>query len=265
MTAEAIARALPDSLTERDHWGLWRRERDTKIPYAITGRRASSTDPGTWTTYARAAAALERDQKRWAGLAWFFSPADPFVGIDLDDCLDGDGLPLPWAQGVIAQFADTYMEVSPSGRGIKIWCRGKLPTNLAKVAITGGGGVEMYSHARFFAVTGCRFRGAPLEIEDHAQDVIDLYAGLTRGRGRWQQQQPDAGGKIPHGRQHHYLVSLAGTLTRRGVCEEAILACLQIVNEHQCERPGPRANITKIVRSRSLWLARQHPHTEVAS
>jgi hypothetical protein len=258
------ARTLPDSLTERDQWGLWRRERDTKVPYSVTGRRASSTDPRTWTTYAQAAAALDRDPKRWAGLAWFFSTADPFVGVDLDDCLGDDGLPLPWAQGVIERFADSYMETSPSGRGVKIWCKGKLPANLAKVAITGGGGVEMYDHARFFAVTGRRFRGAPQEIEDHAQDVIDLYTGLTRGRGRWQ-QQPDTGGKIPHGRQHHYLVSLAGTLTRRGVCPEAIEACLQAVNERQCERPGPRANIAKIVRSRSLWLARPHTNTEVAS
>jgi len=36
---------------------------------------------------------------------------------------------------------------------------------------------------------------------------------------------------IPHGRQHYTLVSIAGTLARRGVCPEAIEACLLVVNK----------------------------------
>jgi putative DNA primase/helicase len=46
---------VPDDLRERDQWIVWRREtsggRETKIPYSIDGRRASSTNPPDWTEY----------------------------------------------------------------------------------------------------------------------------------------------------------------------------------------------------------------------
>lgn len=246
---------VPDDLVEVDQWVLWRNENRTKIPYTAAGRRASSTDPATWCSYEEALAAWHRNPRRWTGIGFVFHASDPFVGIDLDDSLDDDGNPKPWARGIVERFADTYCEVSPSGHGLKLWCRGALPANVGKVPIDDGG-IEMYSHSRFFTVTGQSFRGAPQHVEDHASDVLALHAALTRAHGRWK-HQPDAGGKIPHGRQHFTLVSIAGTLARRGVCPEAIEACLQVVNARQCERPGPPENIKQIARSSSLWMARR--------
>ena len=43
------------------------------------------------------------------------------VGIDLDHCLE-DGKLLPWAKKITGRFADAYIEVSPSGTGIRIFC-----------------------------------------------------------------------------------------------------------------------------------------------
>jgi hypothetical protein len=251
----APAFLVPDDLTELDQWLVWRRERETKVPYSAAGRRASSTDPATWCSYGEALEVWRRHPQRWAGVGFVFHESDPFVGLDLDDSLDDHDNPKPWARGVVARFADTYCERSPSGRGLKIWCRGILPTNVGKVAV-GDGGIEMYSRARFFTVTGRAFRGAPQQVEDHASDVLELHAALTRAQGRWK-YQPNAGGKIPYGRQHHTLVSIAGTLARRGVCVEAIEACLLVVNARQCERPGPASNIRQIARSSSLWLGRR--------
>jgi hypothetical protein len=65
--------------------------------------------------------------------------------------------------------------------------------------------------------------------------------------------QPLPGGQIPHGQQHNTLVSLCGTLRARGICDEAIESCLQIVNRQQCERPGPPENISGIVKSSRRW------------
>ena len=56
--------------------------------------------------------------------------------------------------------------------------------------------------------------------------------------------------------QHNTLVSLCGTLRRRAVCEEAIEACLQIVNAMQCERPGSPENVRRIILSSRRWSAR---------
>jgi len=246
---------VPDDLTELDQWLLWRRERDTKVPYGIAGRRVSSTDPATWCSYNEAIEMWRQHTQRWAGIGFVFYESDPFVGLDLDDSLDDHGNAKPWARGIVERFADTYCEISPSGRGLKIWCRGNLPTNVGKVAV-GDGGIEMYSRARFFTVTGRSFRDGPVQVEDHASDVLELHAALTRTRGRWK-HHPGADGKIPHGRQHYTLVSIAGTLARRGVCAEAIEACLLVVNARQCERPGPPENIKQIARSSSPWIGRR--------
>lgn len=171
-----------------------------------------------------------------------------------------EGTALPFETGNIVAIKPGKIAVRyslrrcPSGRGLKIWARGSLPANLPGVSV-GDGAIELYDHCRYFTVTGRAFRGAPLEIEDHATDLLKLYGRLTAGSKGWP-LQPLPGGLIPHGQQHNTLVSLCGTLRARGICEEAIENCLQIVNAKQCERPGPREHITRIVLSSRKW-ARQ--------
>jgi hypothetical protein len=249
---------VPDDLRERDQWVLWQYEvrggRATKVPFQVSHRRASSTDPDTWASFETVTDEWRRSPTRYAGLGFVFSVHDPFCGIDLDDCLDGDGILKPWGRAIVERFGDTYMEISPSGAGLKTWVRGAVPANLAGVTI-GDGQIEIYDHARYFAVTGRVFRSAPLEVEDHAIDLRALYDHLTRRRvGRWP-LQPLRGGRIPRGQQHSTLVSIAGTLRARLVCDEAIEACLQIINTRQCETPGPPENIARIVRSSRRWGA----------
>lgn len=249
----AIDFRVPDTMAELDQWLCWRRENNTKVPYAIDGRRASSTDPFTWSSHEDALAIWRRFEKLYAGIGFVFTKRDSLVGIDIDDGLDANGDVKEWAAGIVERFADTYIEVSPSARGLKIFTRGAIPANVAKVRV-GDGGIELYDHARYFTVTGHAFRGAPLEIEDHEHDLKILYGHLTQGRGRWPLQPLD-GGRIPHGQQHSTLVSIAGTLRARRVCDEAIEAALQVINERQCEKPGPREHISRIVRSSRNWSA----------
>jgi primase-polymerase (primpol)-like protein len=233
---------VPDDLGERDQWVLWRYEerngRATKVPYQVIHRPASSTDPATWASYEAVTNAWLRAPSRYAGPGFVFSAQDPFCGIDLDDALDAEGNVKSWARGIVERFSDTYMEISPSGAGLKIWARGSVRANLAGVSV-GDGQIEIYDHARYFAVTGRVFRGAPLEIEDHQ---------------RWK-LQPLVGGRIPYGKQHNTLVSIAGTLRARRICDEAIEACLQVINARQCERPAPLGHVARIVRSSRKWGA----------
>ena len=62
-----------------------------------------------------------------------------------------------------------------------------------------------------------------------------------------------SGGRIPYGQQHSTLVSIAGTLRARRVCDEAIEACLKVINARRCEKPGAPENIARIVRSSRGW------------
>ncbi|HEY7338317.1 MAG TPA: hypothetical protein VH639_25750 [Bryobacteraceae bacterium] len=256
--------SVPDDLSELDQWVVWRYEqrndKPTKVPYQVGGnrtnqKRARTTDAATWATFEDAVKLWRTAPSGFCGIGFVFTPSDPFCGIDLDDAFDAEGHVKAWAHGIVERFGDTYMEISPSGSGLKIWARGTLPCNLPGVSV-GDGQIEIYDHARYFAVTGLAFRGAPLHIEDHAADVRDLYARLTQGRKREWKLQPLRGGRIPCGQQHNMLVSLAGTLRARRVCDEAIEACLQSVNAHQCERPGAPEHISQIVRSSRRWGAR---------
>lgn len=255
MTAPTSDFRVPDSLAERDQWVLWRFEnrngRPTKVPYQTNGERADSTNRRTWTTFENAWNARGRYRLRYAGVGFVFAKEDGFAGIDLDASLDETGALKPWAHRIVEQFGDTYMEISPSGRGLKIWAYGALPANLPGVPV-GDGAIELYDHARYFAVTGRVFRGAPIQVEDHSTDLLALYERLTGGRKGWA-LQPLECGRIPHGQQHSTLVSIAGTLRARRVCDEAIEACLQIVNARQCQQPGLQKNISRIVRSTRRW------------
>ena len=246
---------VPDDLGELDRWAVWRREivkgHEAKVPYSTRGRRADSTNPNDWGELDAARKALATG--RYTGLAFVFFERDGLVGIDLDNSLDTEGTVKPWARGIVERFADTYTEISPSGHGLKIWTRGTLPSNVSKVR-SGDGGVETYSSKRYFCFTGDVFRGAPLQLEDHAADVLRLHEHLMGlGNRRTWPLQPLQGGRIPYGQQHSTLVSIAGTLRARRVCDQAIEACLLAVNAHQCEQPGPPENIRRIVYSSRRW------------
>ena len=178
--------AIPVALRERPQWVLWRYvgpER-RKVPInAATGHPASSTDPSTWRSFAVAHAALQRGGA--AGLGYVFSAADPFTGVDLDDCIT-DVVIAPWAQAILDQLA-SYAEISPSGTGVKIWVCGRserairraghdVPASLKPADLPGG--VEIYADRRFFTVTGQHLHGSPAEPAA-AQPTLDrLVAAL---------------------------------------------------------------------------------------
>jgi putative DNA primase/helicase len=138
---------IPEELRARPQWVVWKAvgDKPDKVPYsARTGRRASSTDLLTWSTFQEALEAYENGG--YDGLGFVFSSADPYTGIDLDDCVDGDGEIAGWALEIVRYF-DSYTELSATGTGLHVIVRGEIP-NRRK------GEVEVYSSKRFFTVTG---------------------------------------------------------------------------------------------------------------
>ncbi|AMV41047.1 hypothetical protein [Planctomyces sp. SH-PL62] len=119
---------VPAELRALEQWILWTDVDGRKLPRTADGRRnASTTDPATWTTFEAAAEALrEAAPGRFSGLGFVFTGGDPYVGIDLDGCLDGGEI-ADWAKAWLDRFKGCYAEVSPSGNGVKVWARGKLP------------------------------------------------------------------------------------------------------------------------------------------
>jgi putative DNA primase/helicase len=140
---------IPEELKVRPQWVNWKYAWDgkkwTKHPYSPrTGRKASSTDLLTWSTFEEAVEAYEHG--RFAGLGFVFCSGDPYTGVDLDGCVDEYGQIAPWALE-IAGYLNSYTELSATGTGLHIIVRGDVP-NRRK------GNVEVYSSKRFFTVTG---------------------------------------------------------------------------------------------------------------
>jgi putative DNA primase/helicase len=141
---------IPEELKARPQWVDWRLEERngdvTKVPYTPrTGRRASSTDLLTWGMFADALAALQNGD--YDGIGFVFSSGDPYCGIDLDGCRNPEtGELAKWAKEIVDDL-DGYAEVSPSGRGVHVIVRGKMPSGRR-------GAIEVYSSERYFTMTG---------------------------------------------------------------------------------------------------------------
>jgi primase-polymerase (primpol)-like protein len=164
---------IPFELTEHPQWVGWRwgaerNGRREKVPYnPRTGQRASVSDPSTWATFEKAA----RVVKRYDGLGFVLTRDDPFVGIDLDHCIDlGTGTIEEWAWEIIG-CVRSYTEITPSGKGIRIFVRGSLPSSGRR-----RGNVEIYDHSRFLTLTGQHLGAVPTQIENREQEIHDLHA-----------------------------------------------------------------------------------------
>src|SRR5262249_28117722 len=116
-------------LQAHPQWVCWRREERrgklTKVPYnPQTGEPARSNDPATWASYAQALFCWQQHPPTYDGIGYMFK--GDITGIDLDHCIDEQGQIEPWAQEIIARLA-SYTERSPSGKGLHIYVRGRLP------------------------------------------------------------------------------------------------------------------------------------------
>ncbi len=151
---KVISEGIPDYLTRRPQFVGWKAEpkpdgRLDKIPMiAGTNRRASTTDLLTWRSFKEACGAYEAGKHD--GIGFVFCSADPFVGIDLDDCRGPkSGKITPWAQSIINRVQEGYIEASPSGTGVHIIVEGRVRDGGMRK-----GPIEMYSRERFFTITG---------------------------------------------------------------------------------------------------------------
>lgn len=182
--------AIPLSLKSLPQWCLWRYEtrgaKPTKVPYRATGNgRCSTTDPTTWSTFDAAAEAYRRSPGRWSGIGFVFKAGGGIVGIDLDNSVNSQGDLLPWALEVFGEIgaAQTYGEVSPSLRGVKLLMWGSLPVggagkNRKGFGPEGSGGVEIYEKGRFFAITGLRMTCCAEELGRADEGLDKLYERL---------------------------------------------------------------------------------------
>lgn len=157
-----VAVEIPQRLTSRDQWvlwrGVWRAGKWTKVPYQIADPRkpAAVDDPATWGRFDDAVDAQSCSELRLDGIGYVLTEADNLVGLDLDKCRDPlTGAVESWALAIVRQIS-SYTELSPSGTGIRIFVHGSLPGERRRK-----GPIEMYTDGRFLTLTGHRIAGRP--------------------------------------------------------------------------------------------------------
>lgn len=166
---------FPEELTKLNQWVMWRKVikpdgKETKLPYnAHNNHLASVLDPLSWTSYKHA---FEMAQKTVAdGVGFVLTTNDPYTFIDLDNPCDNPEI--IERHNKIIQTFDSYSEVSPSGNGIHIICKGTVPEGRRRSK------VEMYSSGRFMTMTGVTFRDVP--IADRSGYVQMLWEEIGGG------------------------------------------------------------------------------------
>jgi hypothetical protein len=168
---------VPAGIANLRQWVLWRYVGDDrrKVPFQFNGQPAKSNDSTTWGPLP------ERTPEGYEGLGFVFADGGGIFGVDLDGCITPDGEIQPWATEILAQFP-TYAEVSPSGLGIKIFGRGRIPGDTGrqvKLPERAVGdrtpAVEVYGRGRYFTVTGLRISEAT-DLADCQTALEALYA-----------------------------------------------------------------------------------------
>ncbi|EEM02023.1 hypothetical protein bmyco0002_56420 [Bacillus pseudomycoides] len=179
---------IPTELKNTPHWILWRSEvrngKKTKVPYQINGEMAQSNNKRSWSTFPTIIKFYE--QGGYDGIGFMFSKDDPFVGIDIDHCMQ-EGALTSLAEDII-ETVNSYTEYSPSGDGIHIIAKGKLPlkgpgTGRKNTEI----GLEVYRHGRYFTFTGDCLDQVP--VEDRTEELKVLFDKYLKEKPKPERKQ----------------------------------------------------------------------------
>lgn len=192
---------IPDEMKAQNRWVCWRAVPDPKSHSGIskqpvnprTGGMAKSNDASTWTDFQTAVCA----SNQYAGIGFMFSGSG-YIAIDIDDRpAELSAYKNGERDNIFGQMHDafhTYAELSQSGNGVHFIGRGTLPD---KDFNNRPLGVEMYTGARFFVMTGNliseysdisditetvkpfykQYRTAPKKKPDHPPEQLPLSAG----------------------------------------------------------------------------------------
>lgn len=171
---------IPAELQIRHQFCVWRYEhrdgdKPTKVPYnAITGRMASVTDSSTWCSFQDAVNAAIVPGSHYNGIGFILSEDDPYCFIDLD--APRNELDVNRQLRIYEEF-NSYSERSPSGNGLHIIVKAKVPAGRKRANI------EIYSDARYMTMTGDVFRDAPINEAQQTATILwdQMGAGTATG------------------------------------------------------------------------------------
>lgn len=179
--AERLAMNIPEALKQLQQFLLWRYEpgasgkKPNKVPYYASTRirrngvQGGPEDRAQLVTFSEAIKVLEDDFFDGIGLAML--PEGGLIGVDLDNCFDGKIKP-----DLGALVAGTYVEISPSGSGIRAFYFGHYADRKHLES-----GVEIFHSKGFLTLTGTRLTPDDIiPLPDAVKARLDLIFSSQR-------------------------------------------------------------------------------------
>ena len=106
---------LPQYLKDKAKFCVWKQESGKgKVPYQVNGKKARANKINTFTDFKKALDVVDRFDGLGIGIF------NKISAIDIDNCIDASGNYSDLAKDVMDIFKDSYIEKSPSGKGIRI-------------------------------------------------------------------------------------------------------------------------------------------------
>ena len=182
---------IPERLREMDQWVCWKQKlhenkdgtkRWTKVPVdAVHLRFASSTDSDTWTDFRTAVGTYNADSEI-AGVGVVIQKSDGLIGIDVDDCRNPETGEIDRAVKALLSEVETYVEVSPSGTGLRIFVFGEVESDIGcEAELPGEAHIERYVTGRYLTVTGHRLDEYGTEDVREDEQTIREVDAIVRG------------------------------------------------------------------------------------
>jgi hypothetical protein len=228
----AVADVVPEPLRALRRWIVWRLEaKDGKLDKVAKDPRnpkhggcLSWGDPSRWVSFEEA---LEAARKAGDGFGLGFIVGEGLVAIDLDDCLDAEGVAKAWARPLLTALdaVGAYLELSPRGRGLRAFVRGELPRAVKHPFAPEGDKLESWSHSRWVSITG---RRTSEESDVPECDVVELLATIA----------PEVRDTTPHSPQESN-----GTSSTPEGCPERIIAHLRTLAEERLAKGEGRNDL----------------------
>lgn len=169
---------VPKAIKEIPHWLLWKNiiteqyPRGKKIPLCSNGdftEAGSSTDPKTWCTFDDAVESMGRFKT--SGVGFVLTKDARVFCVDIDKCIDENGVS-EFGAKILDVFNDkTYVELSFHSDGLHIMGRGNLPENEK------GGerkGIEIYDSGRYIAITGRKKKTSANDLTECQDELNEL-------------------------------------------------------------------------------------------
>ena len=170
-TQQTLIDNIPQQLRNLNQWVNWwpvqRNGKTTKPPInPHTGRYAEVDDPSTWGSFSLCSS-------KSANKGLVLTESDPYVGADFDDCIDENDNIDPVILGWVKKL-NSYTELSPSGRGLRVFGRASLKKNY------GAKPYEIYHTEHYLTVTGNHLPGTPTTINDIQRPLDKLTDWLDQ-------------------------------------------------------------------------------------